>query len=362
MIIQLILENFRSFYDRVTCSFTHNLTPATTVLISGASESGKSNLINGMIWLKQFIIGDLPPKATPIPLVPFYNNHENPSYIELIFEKESARYRYGIKLTNQAIISEWLYQQTSQKEDLIFQRDGLSITTGPLFKNTKFLKCVQKLNPDNLFLVHLNIVKEPLSKAVYEFFKKDLFLLKQGVEYIPTKPLLIDQFNGKYPQKTTIKEVITFCQYFSPDCLEIFIDKEVATNSMRGEIYDLLPEFFKHEFQEQFFYILKVRFAPKKHPIILDFDQCSTTFKQILNSALFLLESLIAKDRVIIMEEIEDRLSPLFMTELIKRFTDKDLNQNQAQIMITHRSSFPIDPPCTRQVTKNSHGHSKVFF
>jgi hypothetical protein len=142
MLISFNIENFLSFGNKVNFSmvagkvqqhkdlhtFQVNKKKKLALLkisaIYGANASGKSNLIKTIELLKRLIIKGTQPEDI-IPLVPFKLNskYENkPSKIEIVFIKNSRVYAFGFLATNDMVYEEWLYDSTTDKQKLIYER------------------------------------------------------------------------------------------------------------------------------------------------------------------------------------------------------------------------------------------------
>jgi AAA15 family ATPase/GTPase len=179
MILSFTVENFRSIRERQSLIFEasadshledshvikrdgHKVLKSTVVY--GANASGKSNIINAMIWMRRFVLESISEKVEnpTIPVEPFRLNTESrnaPSVFELEFMLADIRYRYGFALTSSGIEEEWLYRKgkkgatakvfTREKQDIVVnkrQEKGLEpfiLRTRP---NTLFLKVCAEFN------------------------------------------------------------------------------------------------------------------------------------------------------------------------------------------------------------------------
>lgn len=141
MIQELKFKNFRSFKDEVTLSFeatkdttfedyhvvevTPNVRLLRFAMIYGANASGKSNLLEAIEFLSEFIFDKPKDSDSTTGVVPFKLDAatpNEPSEFSLKFYVGSTRYWYELKLTPKQVITERLsYYETTQPKKL-FER------------------------------------------------------------------------------------------------------------------------------------------------------------------------------------------------------------------------------------------------
>jgi len=142
MLVEFSVENYRSFKDRITFSMlasddtTHeeanviNLDDGMRLLksavIYGANASGKSNLIAAMDFMSSFVYLSQERKPDEPIKVDFFaldNSYKNkPSRFDVIFYVEDKKYAYGLALTTEAVVEEYLYRFDDGKQRTIFER------------------------------------------------------------------------------------------------------------------------------------------------------------------------------------------------------------------------------------------------
>ncbi len=172
MLIAFSVQNFNSIRDLQTLTLEARtddhlswsnviedgkLRLVKTTAIYGPNASGKSNLIEAMVWFRTFVMesskegqaGDV------IDIKPFVLSSETenaPSHFEVEFRWQGFDYRYGFELTTKAVESEWLYRKSpTAKEAKLFTREGQNIEVGATsFKEGKGLE--QRTRPNALFL------------------------------------------------------------------------------------------------------------------------------------------------------------------------------------------------------------------
>jgi uncharacterized protein len=179
MILSFTVENFRSIRERQSLIFKATVDPhledsnvikrdghkvLKSVAVYGANASGKSNIINAMIWMRRFVLEAMSSKVeTPtISVEPFRLDTESrnaPSVFELEFMLADLHYRYGFALTSSGIEEEWLYRKgkkgatanifVREKQNIVVnkrQEKGLEPFIPRTRPNTLFLKVCAEFN------------------------------------------------------------------------------------------------------------------------------------------------------------------------------------------------------------------------
>ncbi len=172
MLIAFSVQNFKSIRDLQTLSLEARpddhlewsnviqdgkLRLVKTAAIYGPNASGKSNVIEAMIWFRNFVltsskegqVGEL------IDVKPFRLSSETekaPTHFEVEFRWQGFDYRYGFEVTSSAVESEWLYRKSpSAKEARLFTREKQDIKVSAAnFKDGKGLET--RTRPNALLL------------------------------------------------------------------------------------------------------------------------------------------------------------------------------------------------------------------
>jgi AAA15 family ATPase/GTPase len=172
MLIAFSVQNFKSIRDLQTLSLEARtdehlawsnvieegkLRLVKTAAIYGPNASGKSNVIEAMIWMRSFVLDSSKEGQVgdAIPAKPFVLSSETenaPSHFEVEFRLNGFDYRYGFEVTAKEVSSEWLCRKTpSAKEARLFTRDGQEFQVSPAyFKEGKGLE--SRTRPNALFL------------------------------------------------------------------------------------------------------------------------------------------------------------------------------------------------------------------
>lgn len=172
MLIAFSVQNFRSIRDLQTLSmeartdehlawsnvFTDGkLRLVKAGAIYGPNASGKSSVIDAMVWFRSFVMESSKEgqAGEAIDVTPFLLSSETehaPSHFEVEFRLEGFDYRYGFEVTTKEVCSEWLYRKSPKaKEAKLFVREGQHFEVSPTnFKEGKGLEA--RTRPNALFL------------------------------------------------------------------------------------------------------------------------------------------------------------------------------------------------------------------
>jgi len=145
-----------------------------SMVIYGANSSGKSNLIKAMERMREVVLSSVRLNdSDELEYSPFLLSIESdslPTFFEIIFWKESIRYRYGFEYNLRQIENEWLFAGKSEKsEKTLFIRTIEGIAVDAKYKEGVGIE--SKTNNNRLFVSLVAQLGGPISKQILEFFK-----------------------------------------------------------------------------------------------------------------------------------------------------------------------------------------------
>ena len=107
-----------------------------TAVIYGPNASGKSNIVNAMQFLRNFVLtSHMIQKGQKLNYQPFKMNEESrssPSRFHIVFMRKGTRFSYTLEIKQDRVINESLYSYPKGRRSLIFER-----TNSKDFKFTK---------------------------------------------------------------------------------------------------------------------------------------------------------------------------------------------------------------------------------
>ncbi len=213
-LLSLKLSNFRSFFSEQTIHFENKIGSNVTAFY-GPNGSGKSNTAKALQFIKRFVKESASAEITDIPSEPFSLIEINgePISFEIEFINNDHKFRYGFSFVSCEIIEEKLIDLNSQKEKVIFNRNGQKIinlstakqfgfTEGLLSKTRKTTLLITKAREDNNsyanevfeFLDSLNVVTcgtSVLRSNAIKLLKKDPTMEKKVLSFLQKADLWI---------------------------------------------------------------------------------------------------------------------------------------------------------------------------
>jgi len=380
MILQFSIKNFRSFKDKATLSLVasnydkdtreienvivnekYKLRILKSAIIYGANAGGKSKFIEAMIFMRSFILNSSKntQKGESIPVESFRLNSEtikSGSEFELVFLLKNNLYRYGFEVSNEKIISEWLYHKAIKKETELFYRDHQEIKAS----STKLLKAKtlikENLVRDNaLFLSVLAQFNDKSAESILEWFKdlqaisglkeegyltetmmlskeivqKDRILefLKKadiGIDDFKLKKLILEDINTDDLSKDTPEDLRNALKG-----LNSYLKRTMAEENK--EAYSDVITFHK-QFDSKGKFIKNIEFSLKE-------DESSGTrkFFALIGQIIKIIDT----GHILFVDELDSKLHPNLVCRIISIFNSKNLNPNNAQLVFnTHDTNL----------------------
>jgi uncharacterized protein len=364
MLIEFSVGNYRSFKDRVTFSMVaanlvskdKSLDVNNTVdidkelkllkaaAIYGANASGKSNLAKALSFMKWFMVNSSKETQSTdeIGIEPFRLSTETegkPSYFELVFLMDGRKYRYGFEVTQERVISEWLFYIPNVRETKLFERDINGIKSSKSY-NADGVQ--QRTRSNALFL------------SVSAQFNVDI--AEKLLNWITDKLNIISGLHDQAYLSYTIKcfinnknkdDIVQFIKKLDLGISEIQVEQEDFTD-------DSLPDYIPDDLKK-----LIVKAGEGKATSIgishRKFDS-DGNLKSIEEFELGSHESegtqkvfalagplitALKEGDILIIDEFDARLHPLISLAIVKLFNSKEANPNNAQlIFMTHDTNL----------------------
>lgn len=372
MLLDFHLGNYRSYHDvreftliasadnahldsKVTIKVPYGdkartINVLTSAVIYGANASGKSNLLNGIKFMKRFIFDSS--RNTQIdeliaiePCSVSGGAEKEPSHFEVIFIHDGILYRYGFEVTRKKVRSEWLFFSPKGKTARLFVRDQDSYSIGKHFSEGKGLD--GKTRDNALFLSVCAQFNGEISKKILNWFSK--LNVISGIEDKEYLPFTIHSLNEKWfleEMKNLMRladsgiDNITFEQHeidFSelPDEIKSkLVKKEKSTQRFSGSDDKNNGDAVKTVVQECRF--LHTKFDSNKEitPVAFEEHQESQGTKKLFAIAGPIIDTL-KFGKTLFIDELDARLHPLLTQYLIQLFNSRKRNPNNAQLIFT---------------------------
>lgn len=368
MLIQFSIRNFKTFkektvlnmvasnYDKstrekenVTRQNDFNLRLLKSSVIFGANASGKTKFIEGLMFMKQFVIRSSKDsqKGEPIEVVPFKlqtDSEKDSSEFEVIFLYKKEMFRYGFEVTNEKVVSEWLYHRPKTKEVEIFYRDKqkFEIHNRNFSKGATLIK--EKLIRDNALLISVaGQFNDKIAGKVIEWFKG--FKTISGLDESGYKGFTMGR--TKDPKhRAKILELLKVADLGIQEISLEILDVNKLPKDMPQELKDIISKKMKDEDAEFISDVLtthKKFDSNKKHigdiKFSMDEEESSGTrkFFYLTGPVLDSLEN----GNVLIVDELDSKLHPNLVCKLVSLFNSVEHNPNNAQLIFnTHDTNL----------------------
>lgn len=374
MLIEFKVKNFRSIRDQQTLSLV--ATKANKELpeniidkplkglaglqflkgaaLYGANASGKSNILYALMFLADLVEnsatklkpGD-PTGTKPFKLEPHCLTQ--PSEFEITFESDGVRYLYGVALTTQRIVDEYLFAYPEGRPQCwcgrTFNEDSDSYEwekpSGAFKQDAK----LQEYTKENvLFLSQGADLNHQQLTKVYMWFKTKLRFVHLSADDRGIHPrATLDLLNKEHDRVIALLKRADF-GITDVEAAEREFDIESARN---GRIPKLLRKKSDGKFTETQISLLHLDSSGT--PIAMNFEEEESSGTRRFFSLLGPWLDTLEKGYTVFFDEIDTSLHPLLVRELLKLLFCAKNNPNGAQIVFTTHNPVFLDQTLLRR-------------
>ena len=327
MLVQFSVTNYKSIRSQATISFKasadkdmeENLFVAggkvklvPCLAVYGANASGKSNLLDALILMRDMVCGSYANilKGYNLPYEPyaFSEAGEAPTEFDIIFYMNGIKYAYGFAYDSDSIKSEYLYHWPKGREALIFSRKGSDFTF-PRENMQEQIQLAKRTAPNRLYLVTSNEWNNKQTENAFMWFVKGLMNANAEVDVYRLSVEAVQQ--GKDAKSKLLHEMLTAdLGIENIDVIERGGKQQIVTYHRIGE-----------EAADSATYSL-----------MLEQESAGTQF---FFSRIGLWLKALSHGGLIIIDEIETSLHPLLTRHLVELIQNHNINRNNAQLIFT---------------------------
>jgi hypothetical protein len=350
MLIEFSVENFRSIKEKVTLSMVassdkslenNNLISVKpeimkkdrllkSAVLYGANASGKSNVIMALGFLRNLVMNSHKhQKGDKINCIPFKLDEEylsKPCKFEVIFIKNDIEYIYGLSVTGEKVVDEYLYYYPGSRRAAIFQRS--STNNYKFTVDEKQQEFISQRTLDNVLYLSKS-TQENYSKTsdAFEWFKDDLSVIG------PTDHPILRDFTAMLLNNQNVKPIIL--RALSEADLGI-VDVSTSTkkiilaneNELEKTEIKTLHEGCDNE--------------GNRMAIPFNFNEESEGTQKLFFLIGSWIEALV-NGRILVVDELDTKLHHSLNVFLIKLFHDPTQNKNNAQLIFTTHNTNLLD-------------------
>lgn len=338
MLVEFSVNNFKSIKDSVTFSmlsgrskegvinFNNKIILLSCAAIFGANASGKTTILDAITMMKRIVLNTdkVFLSADELPYNPFKlsTETENASTsFDIVFIHKGRQYKYGFEYDKNKVYDEYLFEYKTVKPTCVFDTEKENPLNKDAYPELKNIKS----KPENyLYLWLCDQNENEPAKAVLDFFKS--IIITSGISNARNASLSAYLLNNK-KTKELINKYMRKADFGIDD---IRINKDESENKI--DIDDIIVSHKKYDSDD------KITDSVDFH---MNNDESYGTYKFF--SSLFPILFALAQGGVILYDELDASLHPLLLRKLFELFTDKELNSNNAQLIITCQDVSLID-------------------
>ena len=379
MLLQFYFSNYRSFEgegildmrasgsnelsSHIRNTLNEKVLPVTAIY--GANASGKSSVFEAFQFMALCVLESLSfsddnkknPYKLKVDSFKFSESREKPSEFEINYidkkEKKEKYYNYGFKIDNSGILEEYLASNTKtgvkRNEDYtyIFKRER----NQKLYLDSSVEKFRENLEislKDKTLLVSLGA-----KLNIDEFIRVRTWFI--NTEVINFSNSLYGAFlenilpNNIIESEEVRKNLVSFINSFDDSIIDIEVEKISAIDENDKDNYRV---FTIHKSDKG---ISTAR---------ISMNEESSGTKKMFSLYQTLLDVL-EKGGVFFADELDIKLHPLLMRNILLTFTDKEKNSNNAQLIFTTHNTIYMDMDLLRRdeiwFVEKDNGVSKLY-
>lgn len=357
------------FYDK---KFDNRLLKSAVVY--GANASGKSKFFEALNFMKYFVISSSKDsqKGDEIDTEPFKLSSEtehSPSEFEVVFTHNDVMFRYGFEVDKNNVISEWLYYKPKTKEIELFYREGDNFETHS--RNFTKGKTVIKegLVRNNALLLSVSAqFNDKTCIDVMDWFKELKTI--SGLNESGYRGFTLSKTDDPN-QKIKILKLLKAADLGIQDINLEKIDVANLPKDMPKELKDKITKEVNDDKKEILTDVLtshKKFDSNKKEIDVVDFslynDESSGTRKFFALTGPIL--DVIENGYTLIVDELDSKLHPNLVCEIVSLFNSAELNKKNAQLIFNTHDTNLLSSGLFRRdqiwfTDKNKFGEAKIY-
>ncbi len=380
MLVEFSVKNYRSFKDKVTLSMlavTNNELEnhsakilnneiLKTAVIYGANASGKSNLINAVLFMSSFVTHSLNKYQSndDLPYTPFLLDdisRNSPTEFEMLLYIDDYLYKYGFALNCEKVVEEYLFLKKPRvKELLLFSRKDNNIEKTVHFPEGKQIP-LKSIRHNALFISVADQFNGEIAGKILKWFHSLTSITEKICNPIQTMSMLE---NGKI----TIEWISKLIKVADLDISDLSIEKTNFDSVEEGKnIYSNNVSYAKANQQ---------RISIKTKHIYYQNNAKKETFFDLLSNesdgtnTMFCLAAplymSLKNGYPLLIDEIENSLHYDLVKIIHSLFINPETNPKGAQLIFTtHNTSFLSNKFFRRDevwfTEKDSNSSSKLY-
>lgn len=331
-----------------------------SVAIYGPNASGKSKLLEAMVFMRDFVINSS--KNTQVNEIiqvdPFRLSTTTPnqaSSFEMEFLIDGICYRYGFEVTKESVEKEWLfYRPKNVSEKPLFGRVHEEIEITSKFKEGKGVE--ERTRKNALFLSSVAQWNGPIAQKILEWFDKIIFFDGNQDWYDESETIKLLS-NEKY--KPLIEGMMKMADLHI-DGIDSIEYKDIISSKSGKKLS--LPGTYEHLVTEHKIFDENQNEVDKT---FFEMDEDESLGTQRFFNLLGLIINVLEKGEILVCDEINMSLHPRLMQAIVLLFNSNKANTRGGQFIFTTHDTNLINTDFLSRdqiyfLEKNRFGFSKL--
>jgi len=327
--------------------------------IYGANASGKSNLVDAIHFLEQFVRNSATKiqPGDPTGTEPFKLDRDSvnkPSEFEVTFVTAKIRYVYGVSLTRERVTEEYLFAYPNGSPQRWFHRAYNTeqkiyewAKPSTAFKQDKSLQ--DKTRENSLFLSVAPQFNHEQLTTVFNWFKKELRFITLSADSF-LHPGFTAEMLEKPENKTRILNLLKSADFGVTDARTE--ERDLNLDDLKENIPPaILAEIMASggNAKARRMEINLIHQAEDIDPVAMDFDDEESAGTRRFFSLAGPWLDILDNGYTVFIDEIETSLHPVLVRELLKLLFCSRNNTNGAQVVFTTHNPFLLDNSLIRR-------------
>lgn len=329
MLIQFIIENYKSFKNEVTLDFQktrcseypyHIVTQGNEGIlriaaIHGANAAGKSNIYDAFESMRSHVLfSHMYDCTNPMKYTPFAFDTESsnkPTKFEVYFtlnKFDGNEYHYGFCFNSTGIVEEWLNTKPIDKTvkfKTIFYRSTNETDLKQIPKKFKS-NLLTSMESNTLFISMGAKLKIPICKTIFNWFSSTICANFE----------VYDDYVNPVTELEDSTDIVKYLNTFNKNIVDIIFNETFGKNRIVYRINDNVVE--------------------------IPLSQESAGMKKMFN-LYFILKSALTNGSVVFINSLDSHLHTLLLRDIEITFFDEASNPNNAQLIFTTDNVFDMD-------------------
>jgi len=366
MLLQFRFKNYKSFADEAILDMTattikehkdtliekNNINILPVAAIHGANANGKSSFLDALFAMHLMVVATFNNMYDrPLEIASFNFDDElkkEPTEFEMHINIEDKEYKYGFSATKEEIVEEWLYHKSFRKNSKmefkpLIHRIKEEVQLYESLEKQK--EIISLMNSKTLLLSLLGRKGAPVAAELYRWF-------------------LMSSFDVFESEGDNLKSQSAF--RFLNESEEFFEKVKDKIREVDPCIKDIKITEFENENQQKIYRLNTVHQSPDGKKEYLFAFEGESEGTQKLFFLYFRILMALKTGGMVYVDELDSKVHPLVFRDMVKTFRDRELNQENAQLIFTCHNLTLLNYNYLRRdevwfIDKDKTGKSQIY-